>query len=145
MESLDCLGCYLDLAWTTAASPGNLLDMQILRPHSDQLNQNLHLNKIPWWYPFSLCTQLELERWEERCGYQFTQTESEREVIAQREFECPYQKAEWMSGMQKQEISIKIYNMYSVIIIYQYCILYYILCSFHILHSIHSIARDIIR
>lgn len=60
-----------------------------------------------------------------------------RGMIAQRELECSYHKAEWMLCMQKEEISITIYNMYSAIIIYQ--ALYYAFFRYYIvLYSIHK-------
>ena len=66
---------------------------------------------------------VEPERQEGEHGHQDTQSESGAVMVAQRKLECSYQNAEWMLGRQKQQVSITIHNMYSVIIIYH--VLYY--------------------
>lgn len=50
-------------------------------------------------------------------------------MVAQREFECSYQKTKWILGMRQEEIPITIY-MYSAIIMYQ--ALYYAFFRYYI-------------
>lgn len=147
-EPIIMMGCWvrlrnglLWLSWVlfriwpaaTAPSPGNLLGIRTLRPtsrppESEYEFQQDSLVIMPLFYHPSGAGKAGRGR-----GHQDTQSESGAVMVAQRKPECSYQNAEWMLGRQKQQVSTKIHNMYSVIIIHH--ALYYAFFRYYLVFT----------